>query len=439
MGRGRGWNRVFARDLSRLEYTPFPTAPLTPIPAVPVSSPYPLVSIDHALAAILAHSPALGSERVPLTDALGRILVENVIAPAPVPPFPASAKDGFAVIAGDGTRVRKLLGEQMAGRIGDLQVEPGAVIRITTGAAIPPGADAVVMVEYTSERDGWIEIETTVSPGADIRPAGQDIAAGETALNQGAVLGPAEIGLLAAVGLAEAPVYRRPHVGILSTGDELVEPGAGLEPGQIYDSNRFSLAAAVTQAGAIARTYGIAIDTPAALADFFEAALAENDVLLTSGGVSMGKLDLLKPLLETRGTVHFGRVIMKPGKPVTFATIAGKPIFSLPGFPVSALVSFELFVRPALRQMQGDMAWRRPRLQAALAHDLHHDPHRTEFQRAQVYVEDGRFLARTTGPQGSGRLLSLVGANALLELAPGEGFLPAEATTTALLLQPIGA
>lgn len=405
---------------------------------MPVSSPYPLVSIDHALAAILAHSTLLGSERVPLLAALGRVLAEDVMAPAAVPPFPASAKDGFAVVANDASRVRKLLGDQMAGRIGALQVAPGTVVRIMTGAAIPPGADAVVMVEHTSEREGWVEIETAVTPGADIRPIGQDIAAGEKVLSQGAVLGPAEIGLLAAVGLAEAPVYKRPHVGILSTGDELVEPGARLDPGQIYDSNRFSLAAAVAQAGGSARSYGIAIDTPAALTDLFEVALAENDVLLTSGGVSMGKLDLLKPLLEALGTVHFGRVIMKPGKPVTFATIAGKPIFSLPGFPVSALVSFELFVRPALRQMQGDTAWSRPRLHVILAHDLHHDPHRTEYQRAYVFVEDGRFLARTTGPQGSGRLLSLVGANALLELAPGEGFLAAGATTTAMLLQPIG-
>ncbi|MBX7234382.1 MAG: molybdopterin molybdotransferase MoeA [Caldilineales bacterium] len=406
---------------------------------MPVSSPYPLVSIDHALAAILRHSPALGNERVPLIDALGRVLAVDLTAPAPVPPFPAAAKDGFAVIAADAARLRRLAGEQMAGRAGHLRVEPGTVVRITTGAVIPAGADAVVMVEHTSETNGWVEIETTVSPGADIRPPGQDIAAGERVLNQGAVLGPAEIGLLASVGLADAPVFRRPRVGVLSTGDELVEPGAALASGQIYDSNRFSLAAAVAQAGGVARTYGIVADTPAALAAFFESALAENDVLVTSGGVSMGKLDLLKPLLEERGTVHFGRVIMKPGKPVTFATIAGKPVFSLPGFPVSALVSFELFVRPALRQMQGDAAWQRPRLQVALAHDLQHDAHRTEYQRARVFVEDGRFLARTTGHQGSGRLLSMAGANALLELTPGDDFLPAGAMTTALLLHPIGA
>jgi len=161
--------------------------------------------------------------------------------------------------------------------------------------------------------------------------------------------------------------------------------------------------------------------------------------VLTSGGVSMGKLDLLKPLLEARGQVYFGRVVMKPGKPVTFATIQGKPVFSLPGFPVSALVSFELFVHPALRQMQGDRGWRRPRLQVTLAHPVRHDAHRTEYQRATVDVDQGAFMARTTGFQGSGRLLSMVGANALLELPPGAEDLPAGANVTALLLQPIGA
>lgn len=406
---------------------------------MPVSSPYPLVSIEHALAAILAHSPLLPVAQTPLTEALGCVLAADVFAPAPMPPFPASAKDGYAVIAGDTTSRRRLIGEQMAGHIGPTRVDPGTTVRITTGAALPEGADAVVMVEYTSERDGWVEIETTVAPGAEIRPVGQDIQAGQQVLAQGAVLGPAEIGLLAAVGLAQAPVHRRPRVALLSTGDELREPGEPLAPGQIYDSNRFSLAAAVALAGGIPFPFGIAIDTPEALEGFLADALAEHDAVLTSGGVSMGKLDLLKPILEAHGEVHFGRVVMKPGKPVTFATVSGKPVFALPGFPVSALVSFELFVRPALRVMQGDREWRRPRLQVALTHAIEHDPQRTEFQRAAVYVEEGRFLARTTGAQGSGRLLSLVGANALLELAPGDPLLPAGTEVIALLMQPIGA
>lgn len=403
---------------------------------MPVSSPYPLVTIAHALETILAHCSPLGTEQVPLTAALNRVLAEDILAPMPIPPFPAAAKDGYAVIAADPTRWRRLIGEQMAGRVGAFHVEPGTVVRITTGAAIPPGADAVLMVEHTTEHDGWVEIETTVAPGADIRPVGQDIAAGQKVLTRGTVLGPAEIGLLAAVGRAEVPVYRRPHVAILSTGDELREPGEPLGPGQIYDANRFSLAAAVTLAGGVPAPFGIAVDTPEALQAFLETALADHDVLLTSGGVSMGQLDLLKPVLERRGTVHFGRVIMKPGKPVTFATLEGRPVFALPGFPVSALVAFELFVRPALRHMQGDDAWQRPRLPVTLAHEVRHDPERVEYQRARVVLEDGRFVATTTGPQGSGRLLSLVGANALLELLPGDDTLPAGATVTALLLQP---
>ncbi len=405
---------------------------------MPVSSPYPLVSIEHALTTILAHSPLLGIEHVPLNQGLDRILAEDVYAPAPVPPFPASAKDGYAVVAADTSAMRKLLGEQPAGRVSDLRVEPGTVVQIMTGAAIPPGADAVIMVEDTTPHGDQVAIETSVVAGNDIRPVGEDIEAGSKILAQGVVLGPAELGLLAAVGLPDVPVFRRPRVTILSTGDELREPGEALFPGQIYDSNRFSLSASVVQAGGLSRPIGIALDTPEALSEAFDNALANSDVLVTSGGVSMGKLDLLKPLLEAQGEVHFGRVVMKPGKPVTFATVDEKPIFALPGFPVSALVSFELFVRPALRQMQGDPNWRRPRLQVSLAHPVEHDAHRTEYQRARVYVEEGRFMARTTGFQGSGRLLSMADANALLELLPSEGPLAAGAEVSALLLQAIG-
>lgn len=405
---------------------------------MPVSSPYPLVSIDHALKTILARSPVLPTESVSLTAALGRVLAADVAAPAPAPPFPAAAKDGYAVIAADTSRRRRVLGEQTAGRVGDLIVIPGAAIQITTGAAIPTGADAVIMVEQTTPQGEWVEIEAAVPVGNEIRPVGEDIATGEALLPAGVTLGPAEIGLLAAVGLAQAPVYCRPRVAILSTGDELREPGEPLLPGQIYDSNRFSLAAAVEQAGGVATPMGIAIDSPDALRQALIQALSNHDVLLTSGGVSMGKLDLLKPILEAHGQVHFGRVVMKPGKPVTFATVQEKPIFALPGFPVSAMVSFELFVRPALRQMQGDAQWRRPRLQVTLAHDFQHDAHRTEYQRATVFVQQGRFQARSTGHQGSGRLLSLVGANALLELPPGSGHLPAGSVVSALLLQAIG-
>ena len=179
---------------------------------MPVSSPYPLVSIEHALSAILAHSPALPDESIPLAQALDRVLAEEIVAPAAVPPFAAAAKDGFAVVAADRSRRRRLVGEQMAGRIGDVRVEPGSVVRITTGAALPPGADAVVMVEQTSEQDGWIEIETEVSAGNEIRPIGQDIAAGQHLLSPGVTLGPAEIGLLAAVGLPAVRVSCRPRV-----------------------------------------------------------------------------------------------------------------------------------------------------------------------------------------------------------------------------------
>lgn len=397
-------------------------------------SPYPLLSVGDARRVVLDHAPRLAAVQLSLDQLPGRILAEDIVARAAMPPFAAAAKDGYAVVAADGAGWRRLAGEQMAGYVADLRVVPGSVVKITTGAPLPPGADAVVMVEETDERGGMVDIRVAVTAGADVRPVGSDVASGQLALAAGLRIGPAEVGLLASLGYIGALVYPAPRVAVLSTGDELREPGESVGPGQIRDSNRFSLMAAVHEAGGTTIDLGVARDRPGELADKVMTGLQTADALVTSGGVSMGQLDLLKPLLAMQGTVHFGRVNMKPGKPLTFATMAGKPVFALPGFPVSSLVSFELFVRPALRVMQGDAAYRRPQVTVHVDHDVHHDPQRWEFVRATVRRDGEVLRATTTGSQSSGRLLSLVGANALLQLPPGTGMATAGSPVTALLL-----
>ncbi len=399
-------------------------------------SKYPMIPVEEAQQIVLAHVAPLPAEDVPFTEALNRVLAQDVYAGEDMPPFAASAKDGFAVQAADGTQPRRLLGEQMAGIMGTLQVEPGTAVRITTGAPVPPGADAVIMVEYTAVEGNTVQVSKAVRPGDDVRPPGQDIAKGQLVLAAGTPLGPAEIGLLATVGQVRVPVYACPRVATMSTGDELVEPGETPAPGQIRDSNRYTLAAAAHRAGAVVVDLGHAPDTLDALAAHFRKGLARADVVVTSGGVSMGELDLVKPLLEEIGTVHFGRVHIKPGKPVTFATVDGKPFFALPGFPVSSLVAFEVFVRPALRKMAGFRDLFRPRHPVILRRDVRHSADRPEFARAVVEWEDGRLYARTTGFQGSGRLLSLVGANALLALPHGRGDFHAGEEVEAWLIGP---
>ncbi|MBI3943389.1 MAG: molybdopterin molybdotransferase MoeA [Chloroflexi bacterium] len=384
-------------------------------------SKYPMISVAEALEIILSRTEMLAPVALPFQQALGRVLAEDVVARQPFPPFAASAKDGYAVIANDTTAWRRLAGEQTAGRVGTFRVEPGTAARITTGAPLPAGADSVVMIEYTEERDGMVHIARQTGPGDDIRPAGTDIPVDSLVLARGTELGPAEVGLLASLGHTEVRVYPAPRVAVMSTGDEIVEPWEAPGPGQIRDSNRYTLAAAVARAGAEPVLLPIGRDLSTELKERLLRGLNIGDAVLTSGGVSMGKLDLVKPLLEELGQIHFGRVYTKPGKPVTFATVGNKPVFAMPGFPVSSLVSFEIFVRPALRKMQGYTSLHYPRRQVVLSHDIRHGADRTEFQRAYIWQEGETLLARTTGDQGSGRLLSMVGANALLELPHGLG------------------
>jgi molybdenum cofactor synthesis domain-containing protein len=397
---------------------------------------YDIIEADEALDIVLQHALPLTPRAMSLLEALDCVLAQDVFAQEDLPPFPCSSKDGFAVIASDTSNPRRLVGEQTAGYIADLQVTPGTCVRITTGAPMPRGADAVIMVEYTQEANGFITMQGRPVPqGADVRPVGQDITRGQQVLETGLRLGPQEIGLLASLGYTAVRAYPRPRVAVLSTGDEIVEPDAQPGPGQIRDSNRYALMAAVQRAGAQAVSLGIGRDRQDVLTDKMEEGLATCDAVITSGGVSMGELDLIKPILEGRGQVHFGRVNLKPGKPLTFATVDNKPVFALPGFPVSSLVSFEIFVRPALRKMAGQRLVLRPRVPVTLAEALQGDAWRPEFHRVTLTPANGTYLARTTGMQSSARLLSMVGANGLLCLPKQDKPFNAGETVTAILLE----
>jgi molybdopterin molybdotransferase len=400
-------------------------------------SPYPMVQIGEARHLIAEHAIALGIEQASALVADGRVLAEDVYASAPIPDLPKSAVDGYALIADDGIAPRRVLAELTAGNASTVTLTPGTAVRIMTGAPVPPGATAVIMVEQTEERDGILTIQHPVRSGNSIHTIGQDIANGELVLSRGSVLGAAEIGLLATIGHTRVALYRRPIVAVLATGDEVFAPDDPPIAGGVRDSNSYALLAAARDAGCETIALGIVRDDLAAQQAAILRGLEQADVLLTSGGVSMGTRDLIKPLLAKLGTVHFGRISFKPGKPTTFATIGQKLAFGLPGYPVSSLVSFEVFVRPALRRLQGDLHPERPRVAVTLLDPIHSSPDRPEYQRAIVSWSNGHLVARSTGGQGSSRLLSLRAANALIHVpASGSVFQPGE-VLEALLTGPL--
>jgi len=399
-------------------------------------SAYPLVDAGIAAALVLEHTPTLGAQRVHLRECSSRVLAQDLIADAPLPAFPSSAVDGYAVRAADAGRTLRILGESAAGRPFDGRIQVGTAARILTGGALPDGADCVVMVEDVTLAGDRVTVPPGLKSGTNFHPVGADLRAGDHVLSAGTQLGAAEIGIAAAMGRAELDVRMRPRVALMSTGDELVEVGTAPGRGQIPDSNRWALLAALREAGAEVEVLGIAPDRPEPLHRLVVDALERADALVTSGGVSVGTHDLVKPLLESLGDVLVGRVKLKPGKPFTFAKLpGGRLAFGLPGFPVSSLVTFEVFVRPALRKMQGFAQLQRPTLPVRLAYDAKPTAERTEYQRVTLRREGGEIVADTTGSQSSSRLMSLAGADALVRVPAGDVGLAKGSVVEAMILQ----
>jgi molybdenum cofactor synthesis domain-containing protein len=371
---------------------------------------------DEALATVLEHAKPGAVETVPLAEASWRVVASDIVATENHPPFPASTMDGYAVFADDVSPWREVIGIQNAGDVLPVEVTDGYTVKIMTGAPVPNGANAVVPVENIDIVDDHVVIrQELVTPGENIRPVGSDVRQGDLLVPDGTKLGPAEIGLAAGMGYGSLEVYRKPRVSVLSTGNELVEPGEPLGPGQIRDSNRFSLVTALLAEGADVVWSGKAPDERDALEALMRERIAESDVLITSGGVSMGDLDLVKALLGEMAEVHFRRLRMKPGKPLNFATAGETLIFGLPGNPVSSLATFELFLRPALAVIAGRGPSLRPRAMVTLETSMP-PTDRVEFARGFVTVgADGRLYGKPNGRQASSRLASFAGGiNALL-------------------------
>ena len=372
---------------------------------------------DH-LAHVLSVVGPLSPLELGLQDAHGCVLTEDVVAPAPLPGFDNSSMDGYAIRTADLHTLPVVLpvtGDVAAGPASPLRVQPGLCVRIMTGAAMPAGADAVVPLEWTDGGIAQVRIDRAPEPGAFVRRSGEDVKAGEVVLPVGTHLGASQIGLAAAVGRSRLVVRPRPRVVVLSTGSELVEAGEQLLPGMIHDSNSPALTAAAVEAGAIAYRVGIVPDDPRMLADVIEDQLVRADLLVTSGGVSVGAYDVVKEVLGRLGTVSFDKVAMQPGMPQGFGTIGpdDTPVFGLPGNPVSALVSFEAFVRPALRTMLGAVPVDRPRVAAATTQALTSPLGKQSFVRVALEVRDGSYVVTPVSGPGSHLLAGMARANGL--------------------------
>jgi molybdenum cofactor synthesis domain-containing protein len=405
-----------------------------------------VIELEEARRLVLAACRPLPAVEVGLAEALGCVTAAAVHARGPVPPFDNTAMDGYAVRSEDTAGASPpapvrltVSGTLAAGAAPDLEVRPGCAVRIMTGAPLPPGADAIVMVESTRPAaDGAVVlVEAEARPGDHVRRAGDDLPAGAEVFGPGTTLGPGHMGVLASVGLERVEVVRRAKVGVLSTGDELVEGGGSLRPGQIRDSNRPSLLALARTSGCDTVDLGLVRDEPGRIRSALERGLGSCDAIVTSGGVSVGDFDYVKAVLDelTHGTMRWMQVAIRPAKPFAFGAVAGVPVFGLPGNPVSSLVSFELFARPALRRMMGHTRIDRPVVRAVADEDLRRQPDgKVHFVRVVGGPEaDGRFHVRSSGGQASHMLRAMAVANALVVLPDGEG-VAAGATVDAMLL-----
>jgi molybdopterin molybdotransferase len=398
-----------------------------------------MISVEEALEKILKEVDPLAEETVPILDSLGQVLAEDIKSDINVPPLDNAAMDGYAVRSKDtegasekSPRILRVIDTVMAGSISKLRVVDGTAIRIMTGAPVPEGADSVIQFEKTDEEQRKasaadravteIGILCKIESGKNIRQAGEDIARGAVALKKGTVIRPAEIGLLASLGRSRVKVIRRPVVAVLATGDELVEIDQPLPEGKIYNSNTYSVASLVSRYGGLPRILGIALDREDSLIGKLHQGLGA-DMLLTIGGVSMGDYDMVKDILAREGEMVFWKVRMKPGKPLAFGRLKAVdkkgrtkiiPHFGLPGNPVSCMVSFEMFVRPALLKMMGKKNLTKPAVEAIMEDSITNTEGRRIYDRAIVERRNGRYYARLTGSQSSGILTSMSRANGLV-------------------------
>ena len=385
-------------------------------------------------------SPVSGLARLPIRSALGRILAEDIISPVNVPAHVNSAMDGWALrlddLSADPSIALREIGASFAGVPFGKPVAKGECVRIFTGGVVPEGCDAVVMQEKARAEGKSITFSPGVKRGQNVRYAGEDLKAGAVALARGRSLRPAELGLLASLGIGEIGVYRPLRVVFFSTGDELVSIGSPLAEGQIYDSNRYTLHGMLTRMGCEVIDMGVIRDDPALLEKAFHDASAIGDVVITSGGVSVGEADFVKTLLAKLGEVVFWKIAMKPGRPLAYGKIGNAHFFGLPGNPVSVMVTFYQFVREALLTLQGVHPLPvQPLLKAICTSPIRKAPGRTEFQRGVLYLDDGAFKVRTTGEQGSGILKSMSDANCFIMLHDHVGNVDAGATVEVQILE----
>ena len=380
-----------------------------------------MIPVDEALDKILSHVLPLGFEKVSLLDALGRVIGEDIYAKRNIPPLDNSAMDGYALKSEDVRKasqnhpVRLVVIEDLpAGFISTKTIEKGKAIRIMTGAPIPKGADAVVPVEVTKKEDGFVLIFNAAGPGENIRVSGEDVKQGDRVISRGDIVRPAEVGMLASVGRSFVSVYQRPLVAVLCTGDELVDVDGDLTEVKIISSNSYAIGAQVKDCGAVPLQLGIAKDRKEEIEEKLRQGIRA-DVLISSAGVSVGDYDFVKDVMKHLGIeMVFWKVAMRPGQPLAFGTMGGKPVFGLPGNPVSSMISFEQFVRPALLKMMGCRHIFRPLVEAVLKEEVRKMAGRRYFIRGSVSFENNQYVVTTTGEQGSGMLRSMVRANGLI-------------------------